>query len=34
MDGYELGTAPNLGALLTVERAEGSVVSVFQIQHR
>ena len=34
MNGYQCATAPNLGATLTVERAEGSIAAVFQIQHR
>ena len=34
MNGYQCATAPNLGAALTVEHAEGSIAAVFQIQHR
>ena len=32
MDGYRCSTEPHLGAMLTVERAEGSRPAVFQIK--
>ena len=32
MDGYQCATVPNLGATMTVERAEGSIAAVFHIQ--
>ena len=34
MNGYQCATAPNLGATMTVELAEGSTPAVFQIHHR